>query len=105
MAKGAIAKQNVINIIQQAFGEDYIGVVDKKVYVWAEEDGAKVQIALSLTCPKVQVDAPAPAGSNVTADGWDFDSTPITEPSPHQKAEVTAEEQANIAEMMKRLGL
>ena len=41
MAKGTIAKQNVINKIAQTFGADYIGEVDKKIYVWAEENGEK----------------------------------------------------------------
>ena len=46
MAKGAIGKQNVINKIQQAFGADYIGEYDKKIYVWTQENGERIQIAL-----------------------------------------------------------
>ena len=34
MAKGTIGKQNVINKIKQAFGADFIGEYDKKIYVW-----------------------------------------------------------------------
>ena len=52
MAKGAVAKQAVINRIAEAFGTDFIGEVDKKVYVWATENGERVQIAMALTCPK-----------------------------------------------------
>ena len=51
MAKGTIGKQNVINKIKQAFGADYIGEYDKKIYVWTTENGERIQIALSLTCP------------------------------------------------------
>ena len=47
MAKGAIAKQVVINKIAEAFGADYIGEVDKKLYVWADENGEKIQIAIA----------------------------------------------------------
>ena len=36
MAKGANAKNAVINKIAMAFGTDYIGEIDKKVYVWAD---------------------------------------------------------------------
>jgi hypothetical protein len=32
-AKGNIAKDAVINKIKEAFGEDFLGVFDKKVYV------------------------------------------------------------------------
>ena len=58
MAKGAVAKTNVINKIAMAFGNDFIGEVDKKVYVWADDGGEKVQIALALTCPTTQASAP-----------------------------------------------
>ena len=37
MAKGALAKENVIARLREAFGEDFVGVVDKKVYVYADE--------------------------------------------------------------------
>ena len=50
--KGAAAKEQVIKRISSAFGEDFIGEVDKKIYVWANDNGEKVQIAISLTCPK-----------------------------------------------------
>ena len=43
MAKGNIAKDKVIEKIAQAFGQNYIGIYDKKVYVWSEENGEKVQ--------------------------------------------------------------
>ena len=55
MAKGATAKVNVENKIREAFGADFVGNVDKKLYVWADEGGEKVQICLSMTCPKVPV--------------------------------------------------
>ena len=36
-AKGTTAKINVQNKIALAFGSDYIGEVDKKIYVWADD--------------------------------------------------------------------
>ena len=39
MAKGAEAKANVVKKIQAAFGADFVGEYDKKVYVWAQEIG------------------------------------------------------------------
>ena len=45
MAKGAEAKANVVKKIQAAFGADFIGEYDKKVYVWSQENGEKIQIS------------------------------------------------------------
>jgi len=33
MAKGAVAKAEVENIIRNAFGKNFLGVADKKLYV------------------------------------------------------------------------
>lgn len=41
MAKGSMAKVVVENKIKEAFGNDFIGVADKKIYVWAD-DGENV---------------------------------------------------------------
>ena len=56
MARGAVAKQLVIKKIAEAFGDDYIGEFDKKFYVWANENGERVQIAISMTCPKTPIE-------------------------------------------------
>ena len=37
MAKGTIAKQAVIAKLADAFGKDFIGEHDKKIYVWTPE--------------------------------------------------------------------
>ena len=70
-AKGATAKVNVENKIREAFGADFVGNVDKKLYVWADDGGEKVQICLTMTCPKV------PVGVGGENDGIDFDNMPI----------------------------
>ena len=103
MAKGTNAKNAVINKIAMAFGTDYIGEIDKKVYVWADDGGEKVQIAIALTCPK----NPVETGGVFTApvSGWDFSDNVVTASAPVSKAEITPEEQARIADMMSRLGL
>lgn len=56
MAKGNVAKEVVVEKIKEAFGADFLGVQDKKVYVRAKESGEYVQIAISMTCPKSPVD-------------------------------------------------
>ena len=107
MARGSIAKEAVVNKIAAAFGENYIGEYDKKYYVWANENGEKVQIAISLTCPKTPIEI----ATNVAADDgdWDFtDDKPksgavaVTNAAP---AEITEQEKQNIADLMAKLGL
>ena len=107
MAKGAQAKELVTKKIAEAFGADYVGEVDKKLYVWAQENGEKIQIAIAMTCPKTPIgDVPV---MNFTEDTGDFDfsgdTSVATPPSVFQPAEITADEKANIASLMEKLGL
>lgn len=104
MAKGAIAKQEVIEKIASAFGEDFIGEVDKKIYVWSEENGERVQVAIALTCPKVPVNIGNSIPTNDSGD-WDFSDDAVTTPTPIERAEITPEEKAKVADLMSRLGL
>ena len=107
MARGANAKIEVINTIAKAFGDKFIGEYDKKIYVYANDGGEQVQIAISLTCPKNPIEVAA----NVDIDGgdWDFsDNAPtntkvaVANAGP---AEITEEEKTNIASLMEKLGL
>ena len=105
MAKGANAKVEVQKKIAQAFGQNYIGEYDKKIYVWADDgNGAMVQIAISLTCPKTQV---AVADTPITGD-FNFDddaAAPVVAAGAFQPAEITQEERDRINDLMKKLGL
>lgn len=108
MAKGTIAKQSVVNIIAEAFGANYIGEVDKKIYVWAMENGEKVQVALSLTCPKAPVEsgaAPVPVDTSDGGFNWDVPAAPSVAPTPVAPAVVTKDEEDKIAQLMQALGL
>ena len=104
MAKGAVAKQNVVNKLQAAFGADYIGEYDKKWYVWSQENGERVQIAISLTCPKVPVEV---ANAPVTGDFNFEDDAPATVVAAggFQPAEITEDERDKVRDLMKALGL
>lgn len=104
MAKGTIGKQNVINKIKQAFGADFIGEYDKKIYVWTQENGERIQIALSLTCPKVQVavsDAPVAGDFNFEDDA----PSTVVAASAYQPADISDEERARVNDLMAKLGL
>ena len=98
--KGQIAKDNVINKIAAAFGKDYVGLVDKKVYVWSEEDREKVQVCLSLTCPK------NPVGVGGEENGMNFGASTIsTTPDVFNPAEISDKEMENVRNLIKELGL
>lgn len=104
MAKGAIAKQNVVNKLQTAFGADYIGEYDKKWYVWAQENGERVQIAISLTCPKVPVEV----SSAPVAGDFNFEDdapTTVVAAGGFQPAEITDDERDKVRDLMRSLGL
>lgn len=102
-ARGTIAKSNIEKKLLEVFGDDAL-VFDKKVYVWADDGGERVQIALSMTCPKTfvgAVDLTAAAGA-----GHDFsDPEVVVGPTTSQPAEVTPEEQKNIEDLIAALGL
>ena len=104
MAKGAVAKQNVVNKLQAAFGADYIGEYDKKWYVWSQENGERIQIAISLTCPKVPVEV---ANAPVTGDFNFEDDAPnvVVAAGGFQPAEITDDERDKVRDLMKVLGL
>ena len=101
MAKGQIAKDYVAKKLAEAFGEHYLGEVDKKYYIEAPENGEMVQIAIAMTCPKNPVAiSSAPV---VRSGGIDFEAEPVlTAP---KTTEVREEERQTVADMMRRLGL
>ena len=99
MAKGQIAKDNVEKKITAAFGEDYIGNFDKKLYVWANDGGERVQIAMSLTCPKT------PVGGTTTGGDYNFAENIGTIIEPQGNVEITKEEQDNLADLLAKFGL
>ncbi len=101
MAKGQAAKDAVARRIQAAFGADYIGEYDKKYYVWSEENGEKIQIAIAMTCPKV------PVGTINQSPIMDFENpTGVSAaPTKFEPAEITEDERKTVEQLMKELGL
>lgn len=103
MAKGAIAKENLMNKIINAIGLDYIGEYDKKFYFWSEENGEKIQIAISMTCPKNPV-----VVSSYENNDLDFENMgehKEAHPTKFEPAEITQEEKDKVAELIEKLGL
>lgn len=65
--KGATAKTVIIEKLKQTFGSDFVAVNDGKVYVMANDGTEKVQICISMSCPKVPfgsaTETPAPTAT------------------------------------------
>lgn len=96
MARGNEAKNQVIQIIKEAFGSNFIGEIDKKIYVEALENGEKVQVAISLTCPKT------PVGRPIANNDLNFEEMgEVASPS----VEFTQEERDTLATLMAKIGL
>lgn len=96
--KGQEAKDKVIKKISDAFGDKYIGEVDKKFYVWSEENGAPMQVCISMTIPKNPVNTD---GMTAPASKIEFIlDTPII-----PAAEISEKEKQIAEDLLKKLGL
>ena len=103
MARGSVAKEKVAEKIKVAFGNDYIGEVDKKIYVLADDGGERVQIALSMTCPKVMINTVDTSELSYNT-GRDFSNDDVVAVAP-DKVEISDEERENVRKLMQRMGL
>ena len=104
MAKGSEAKAKLAAKMAEMFGEDWIGEVDKKYYIWSEENGERIQIAIAMTCPKIPVGA-VPTHKPISTDGvgYDFENMPTI--TPKETIEYTQEEKDTINRLITELGL
>ena len=103
MAKGNIAKENLMKMFINAPGIKYCGESDKKYYFWSEENGEPIQIAVSMTCPKTPVEfgnVPTPEGGTSN-----FEDAPAPAKAAEVKAKMSEDEQATLARLMEELGL
>lgn len=103
MAKGAQAKEALIKRFATAVGADYCGEADKKYYFWSQENGERVQIAVSLTCPKTPVMFEGNGGD------LDFESGDVgsaqAKPLTSNPVKMDADEKATLERLMKELDL
>ena len=106
MAKGNIAKENIVDKIKSALGADWIGEFDKKYYCWADDGGARIQVAIALTCPKVYRGVEETVATELNFDDEENSGSPAAGQSfSFRPAEITQEEQDTLAELMAKLGL
>ncbi len=94
MAKGTIAKTNLLERFKAALGKDFAGMDSdgKKAYFWSNENGEKVQVCITMTVPKTPVMA-AVAPQEMTFD----DDVPVST--------LGEDEQATLDRLMKELNL
>jgi hypothetical protein len=98
-AKGTEAKAFAVQKIKEAFGANFVGEYDKKLYIECPEAGGMVQVAISLTCPKIPVAfASSSAAIPTTKDGgMDFENMTVIQSS---TVELTQDEQDNIKRLL-----
>ena len=121
-AKGTVAKTKVIEKIKEAFGNDFITEIDKKAYVWADDGGERIQVAIALTCPKVPIEASSVStpkavdipevktetfnwGSVAAQPGAWGNKPAAIMPEPKPAIEITSVERDRIAKLIEKLGL
>lgn len=105
MKRGDIARETVRNKIAEAFGENYVGVVDKKIYVEAADGpgGELIQFSITITAPKVPIERAAATAPMGNPNDWTGMPTaaPVKAELP---TELSAEDKAKADELLKKLG-
>lgn len=91
-ARGTIAKSYIENKIIDTFGADFMGILDKKIYINVDDGGEMVPIAITLTCPKVSPFE----GTNMSGGAYGGASA---------SADISEEEIKNIHDLMVSLDL
>ncbi len=103
MAKGSVAKAEVMKEILQLFGDAaFMSSDGKELRIEKNEDGEVVQIKVALTCAKVNIDRPSSDVGNVST------STPsVFKPSNPETntKEPTDEEKQLVVDMLAKLGV
>ena len=97
MKRGEEARAKVYENIREAFGENFVGVFDKKIYVWAEEGSEKIQFSITITMPK----NPMVSNSNPTSGS----EVSVTPEEPSRKMDYSPEEEEKIKKLMEELDL
>ena len=103
MARGSQAKNKIAEKIKNLYGTDYVGESGGKYYVYENDGGEKIQIAISLTCPKNPIGAVDM--SNAFGDGLDFEAEPVLAQTKFEPAEITEQDKDTLKALMDRLGV
>lgn len=103
-ARGSIAKEQITNQILKLFPEAF--PYEKEIRIPVQENGEIVQIKVTLTAAKVNVEQ---GGDSALpgVEAWSNVINKLNEASKEEpeKVELTQEEKNDVAEMIARLGL
>lgn len=102
--KGELAKEKAMSIITKAFGENFVATQDKKIYVNVEENGEKIQFAISLTQPKTTINISNTVDEKLFTGKDGNEGFPLKEPSPDREEQKRIQEE-NVRKLKERLGL
>ena len=102
MARGAEAKSKIQKQILETFPGSFLYNDGKEIRIPTPEGAEIVQIKVTLTCAKENVES----GADNAMPG-DFPSPKMTAPTPQRETPVapTEAEKANVAALLKSLGL
>lgn len=110
MAKGSIAKQEIIDKILAAFPGSFAYNDGKEIRINTTEDGTPVQIKVTLTAAKVAVEPdgenaiPGAAVARAQSTEWNFDE-PKPEPAKElPPPEPTEDDKETVATLLASLG-
>lgn len=101
--KGAVFKKEITDTILQTFPGSFLYNDGKEIRLVGMEDGQEIQVKVTLTCAKVNVE---PNGDNVlpgTVVATSVSDTAVSTPA--VSAEITQEEKDNVVKLMQALGL
>ena len=101
MAKGADSKKIVEDALIAALKDNYVGTFDKKIYFEFKEARERVQIAVTMTCPKTLVCA-GPAQNSGEA-GFPTPNPAVSSTEP--PAAFSEKDNAEVERLMRVLGL
>lgn len=99
--KGDTARAIVYNKIKEAFGENFVDIVDKKIYVTANEQGEDIQFAITVTMPKTPVNKAPKENNEINFET----STPFAAAGLKPKVETSDKEKEDIRKLMEELNL
>lgn len=106
MAKGALAKENIINQILASFEGAFR--YDKEIRIPFMENGEEVQIKVALTCAKTNVERgqdTAIPGAEMNAPVKTVSNSSVATGKASTIVEPSAEEKKNVEDLLSRLGL
>lgn len=104
MARGSLAKEEIFSKILETFEGSFVYNNGKEVRIPWMEGNNLVQIKVTLTCAKDNVD---PTGEVLvkSAAAPKEEGAPTGFPTPHKKVEVSEEEKKNVEDLLSALGL